>query len=35
LSADIVVFARSKGAFMGISQEEAVVRIVESANEAY
>jgi lipid-binding SYLF domain-containing protein len=35
LSADIVVFARSKGAFMGISLEEAVVRIVDSANETY
>lgn len=35
LSADIVVFARSKGAFMGISLEEAVVRVADSANEAY
>ena len=35
LSADMIVFARSKGAFMGISMEGVIVRVAESANQAY
>jgi lipid-binding SYLF domain-containing protein len=35
LSADMVVFARSKGAFMGISLEGVVVQVAASANQAY
>lgn len=35
LSADMIVFARSKGAFMGISLAGSIVRVVDSANLTY
>lgn len=35
LSADMIVVGRSKGAFMGVSMEGVIVRVVESANQAY
>lgn len=35
LSSDLIVFARSKGAFMGLSLQDVVVRVADSANAAY
>jgi lipid-binding SYLF domain-containing protein len=35
LSADLILFARSKGAFMGISLTGVIVQVAASANQAY